>query len=103
MLKISKQTLVIFMIAILVFIPFAATAMAQSGGGGYNEEKGGAGSMIFDLVLLRPFGILATVAGSTLFIVSLPFTAVGGNTGTTYEKMVEKPAKYTFVRPLGQF
>ncbi|MCP4105717.1 MAG: hypothetical protein GY749_09290 [Desulfobacteraceae bacterium] len=103
MLKISKQTLVIFTIVILVFIPFA-TAMAQlSNGHAYNEKKGGAASVIFDVVLLRPFGMLATVAGSALFVVSLPFAAVGGNTGTTYETMVEKPAKYTFTRPLGKF
>lgn len=102
MLKISKQTLILFMVTSLIFIPFATAAMAQNLGD-RDEGKGGAGYMLFDLILLRPLGVLATVTGSALFVVSLPFAAAGGNTGSAYETMVEKPAKYTFTRPLGHF
>jgi hypothetical protein len=33
--------------------------------------------------------------------VSLPFSAMGGNTKTAFNKMVADPAAFTFKRPLG--
>jgi len=59
--------------------------------------------MAFDLLLMRPFGMIATVLGSAAFVVSLPFSFMGGNIEPAYEKMVEDPAAYTFNRPLGDF
>ncbi len=67
------------------------------------EENRSAGAMAFDLVLIRPFGIIATVLGSAFFIVSVPFAATGGNTMAAYDQMVIKPAQFTFKRPLGSF
>jgi hypothetical protein len=57
--------------------------------------------MLFDLVFGRPFGIAATVLGTGLFLVSLPFSALGGNAGMAYKNLVVAPAKFTFKRPLG--
>ena len=59
--------------------------------------------MAADLVFLRPAGILALTLGSLAFVVSVPFSALGGNTKEAYEEMVKKPALYTFKRPLGDF
>jgi len=55
-----------------------------------------------DLVVVRPLWFVATVLGTAAFIVSLPFTIVGGNTGEAGQKLVVAPAKYTFTRPLGK-
>ena len=46
-------------------------------------------------------GLVATVLGTATFLVSLPFSAAGGNVGEAAEHLVMKPAKATFVRCLG--
>jgi hypothetical protein len=61
------------------------------------------GAMAADLVLARPLGFVATVLGTALFIVSLPFSAAGGNSKEAFERLVEDPAKFTFTRPLGRW
>lgn len=59
-------------------------------------------AMAADVLLLRPLGIVATVLGSAAFVVSLPFSALGGNVGQAADKLVAEPAAYTFKRPLGE-
>jgi hypothetical protein len=65
-----------------------------------SEEVSGE-DMILDLVLLRPIGFVATVLGTAAFVVSLPFTIPLKQTNEAAQKMVVKPGKYTFTRPLG--
>ncbi len=57
--------------------------------------------MVADIAIARPFGLVATVGGSALFVVSLPFTALGGNVKQAADTLVVKPAKSTFQRCLG--
>jgi hypothetical protein len=64
------------------------------------EEVSGE-DMILDLVLLRPLGFVATVLGAAAFVVSLPFTIPLQQKNEAAQKMVVKPGKYTFTRPLG--
>jgi hypothetical protein len=45
----------------------------------------------------------ATAVGVVTFVVTLPFSALGGNVGEAGQILVVDPAKYTFVRPLGVF
>jgi hypothetical protein len=59
--------------------------------------------MFFDTLVVRPAGLIGTVAGTAVFLVSLPFSALGGNTGAVADEIVVSPARYTFVRPLGEF
>jgi len=47
--------------------------------------------------------LVGTAIGVTTFIVSLPFTLLGGNMDEAADQLVSKPVKYTFVRPLGEF
>lgn len=65
-------------------------------------SEGSAEAILVDLFLLRPVGIVATVFGTALFLVALPFTAAGRNTDEAARKLVLRPAHYTFTRPLGQ-
>lgn len=60
-------------------------------------------AMAADAILVRPMGIVSMVAGFGLFIVSSPFSALGGNIGEAWGTLVAAPAKFTFVRPLGDF
>ncbi len=93
-----RQFTIFFVIAALLFIPSAALAQGMS-----VKENPDSGKMAFDLLLMRPFGMIATVLGSAAFVVSLPFSFMGGNIEPAYEKMIEDPASYTFNRPLGDF
>jgi len=98
--KIAKQTIIFFIVAALVFIPFTTSALAQSKA---LTDEIGAGAMAVDLVLVRPVGIVSVVLGSAVFLVALPFSVLGGNTGETANKLVAEPVKFTFKRPLGDF
>lgn len=92
--------MVLFLIITLVFIPFGTSAFAA----GKTVEKENSGAlMTADFILARPLGIVATVFGCAVFIVSLPFSALGGNTKQAAQKLVKEPASFTFTRPLGEF
>jgi hypothetical protein len=58
---------------------------------------------IGDLVISRPVGIVVTVVGSALFVVSLPFALTSGSVKETADVLVGQPFKFTFTRPLGNF
>ncbi|MHA7840736.1 MAG: multidrug transporter [Gammaproteobacteria bacterium] len=58
-------------------------------------------SMAADLVLARPLLLAATVLGTGIYIVSLPFSLLGGNVQSAGEKLVVNPARLTFTRCLG--
>lgn len=59
--------------------------------------------MLLDALLLRPLGLVATVAGTAVYGVSLPFSLMGGNEAEVRQHLLNEPAKYTFKRPLGEF
>jgi hypothetical protein len=54
-----------------------------------------------DLALARPISFAATVTGSALFVVSLPFAAASHSIDKTAHALVVTPAKDTFTRPVG--
>ncbi len=60
-------------------------------------------AMTIDLFLARPLGLVATLCGTVVFVVSSPFSALGGNTGQAWDTLVVNPAEYTFHRPLGVY
>lgn len=72
---------------------------------GYEREvrQRSAGAMAVDAIAVRPLGIIATVVGAGIFVVSLPFSALGGNVGQAADTLVVAPAKFTFTRPLGEY
>ena len=81
-------------------------ALSATDGKGEQLPQGnppGPEAMTVDLVAVRPLGVVATLAGSAIFIVSLPFSALGGNTEAAWDRLVADPARFTFTRPLGEF
>jgi hypothetical protein len=58
-------------------------------------------AMLADVLVLRPFGIVATALGTATFIVALPFTLLTRSVDKAAQRLVVDPAKFTFVRPLG--
>lgn len=55
-----------------------------------------------DLLFVRPVAFCSIIVGSGIFVVSLPFTIPTKNLGQAWRKLVVAPAKYTFIKPLGQ-
>jgi hypothetical protein len=100
MYKMAKKILVSVMVASLLVIPFGTSAIAQEY---FETEDPGGGEMLFDLVVVRPIGIIATALGAVTFVISWPFSALGDNSDVASQKLVKEPAAYTFKRPLGEF
>ncbi len=100
MFKIAKMSLIIAMISAMMIMPFATSAFSAQY---WEAEDPSGGEMVFDFVVLRPVGLVATAVGSVFFVLSSPFAALGGNMDTAKEKLVKDPAAFTFKRPLGQF
>ena len=100
MLKFAKKSLIIVLITALTIIPFASTALAQEY---FEAEDPSGGAMLFDFVLVRPIGMVATAVGSVFFVLSWPFSALGDNVDEANEKLIREPAAFTFKRPLGEF
>ena len=97
--RFGKQSILFFLVLALILAPLPAVAEdpppPQSG-------KTDPGAMTADLLLARPLGIVAMAIGAVVFVVSIPFSATGGNTNEAFNRLVADPAVYAFGRPLGQ-
>ena len=100
MFKIAKKSLIITIVAAMLIMPLATSALAIEY---WDAEEPSGGEMVFDFVVLRPVGLVATAVGCVFWVVSSPFAALGGNMDDASEKLVKDPAAFTFKRPLGQF
>jgi len=87
----------------LLALPAHAESVPQNASGDpmYSVEAPKAYSMVGDLIIARPLLIAATAIGAGVFVVSLPFTALGGNVGEAGKALVVEPGKAAFVRCLG--
>ena len=85
-----------------VVLAFSSTV---SFGDEYRESidgKPSAGAMAFDLLIVRPVSLVATVLGTGLFVLSVPLSLIQGERPSDpAQKLVVEPAKFTFDRPLG--
>lgn len=94
-----KRITALFLAVALIAIPCSAFAKNVPS----SDDQIKVGEMATDLVIVRPVGIVTVILGFGFFLVSSPFSALGGNTGEAWDIMVAKPAKFTFARPLGDF
>lgn len=88
----------------LLALPAQAQDVVQqnaSGDPAYSLEAPPAYAMIGDLLIARPMLIAGTVIGAGVFLVSLPFTAAGGNVKEAGQALVVEPGMAAFVRCLG--
>ncbi|MEZ1317542.1 multidrug transporter [Pseudomonas fluorescens] len=91
-------------LAVVVLLSVGMPVLASSTGSGdprYTIQNPPAYAMLGDLLIARPLLIAATVIGAGAFVVSLPFTALGGNVGEAGQALVVDPGKAAFVRCLG--
>jgi hypothetical protein len=57
--------------------------------------------MVGDAIIVRPMLAVATAVGTAIFLVTLPFSALGNNTGEAAKTLVGTPARSLFIRCLG--
>lgn len=65
------------------------------------DEDPSALAMAGDAIIARPLGVVFTVVGAALYVVTLPFSLAGGNAKEAGKELVVGPAEATFVRCLG--
>jgi hypothetical protein len=87
-----KKVCIILIASLIFFTSTAAFAESRSG-----EE------IAADLAVMRPVGLAATIAGTAIFIVSLPFALITNDVPKVAKELVVDPFNYTFDRPLGDF
>lgn len=95
-----KHTIAVLVLAAFITAPFHALASTDED---LQDPQLNAAYMVGDALIARPLGIVATVAGFALFIVSSPFSLISSSAGDAWDGMVVYPAKFTFSRGLGDF
>lgn len=97
-----------------LFLPLFALCAALSSGeaaalDSHDERNFHPFAIFADLVLLRPFGLAMTVAGTGLFVATTPFAGVA-SLATPHDALLRSgdalvvaPAAFTFLRPVGDF
>ena len=87
----------------LATLPLSASASQDnvSGDPTYTLEAPRAYAMVGDLLIARPLLIAGTAIGAAVFVVTLPFSALGGNVEEAGHALVVEPGREAFVRCLG--
>lgn len=87
----------------LLTLPAHAEVVQQnvSGDPTYTLEAPPAYAMVGDLLIARPLLIAGTIIGTGVFLVSLPFSALGGNVPEAADALIGQPGREAFVRCLG--
>lgn len=78
------------LVVLTLLLSVAAPALANGGSGDprYTIQNPPAYAMLGDLLIARPLLLAATVIGTGAFVVSLPFTALGGGVGDAGNEVV---------------
>ncbi|HEX4264385.1 MAG TPA: multidrug transporter [Verrucomicrobiae bacterium] len=79
----------------------ALTLLSAATPAGAEEDK--TLNALVDVSLVRPGCMVATIGGSALFLVCLPFAAMSRSIKKTAHTLVAVPAKAAFTRPVGEF
>jgi len=59
--------------------------------------------MVVDALVRRPVLFTVTAVGAGLFVLTLPFTAIGRNIPRAREVLITQPGNATFTDPLGSW
>jgi hypothetical protein len=97
-----KRVITAVALASMMSVSMAASATdVIEGGSATVASRPSVWAMGIDAGLVRPVGIAATIIGAGIFVVTLPFSLLGGNMKESAETLVGAPAKMTFLRCLG--
>lgn len=99
MVSIQRRLTALFMSLMLglAAVPASAEEMLDD----QINNRPSAMAMFGDAVVARPMLLAGTLIGTGLFVVTLPFSALGGNVQEAADTLVVGLAKSTFTRCLG--
>jgi len=107
-----KSRILVVMLAVSLLWSLGGTATAGVLGysmdradKGFQEKRSAepsAAVVAADGLIARPLGLATTIAGTGLFLVTLPFSIPSGSVNEAAQGMIVRPGGYTFVRPLGR-
>lgn len=100
MVSIQRRLIALFMTALMLGMA-AMPASAEELLDDQINQRPSAMAMMGDALLARPLLLAGTLAGTGLFVVTLPFSALGGNVKEAADTLVVGLAKSTFTRCLG--
>ena len=90
-----------FLTAAALSVALVVPQLSFAQNNGVAEEEPSALAMVGDAIVARPLGLVFTVVGAAVYLVTLPFSLAGGNAGEAGKALVVGPAEATFVRCLG--
>ena len=102
MRSLNRKLISYFLAVLLATTNMAFVPGAHARDYNSNTERPSGGAMLADAVLMRLPMTAVTIVGAGLFVVTLPFSALGGNVGEAGTKLVKEPFEYAWVRPLGE-
>jgi hypothetical protein len=97
-MKILKKLISTLSLVTLLTLAIPAVTLADERG----REQGDDVSIVLDLLVLRPVGVVTTAAGILVFVGSLPISLSTLSVDKAFNALVVTPAHYTFVRKLGE-
>jgi hypothetical protein len=105
-----KTRLLVVMMALALVCAWESTGAAGDVGYRFRQDTSfgikaqpgppSSGVVAADVIIGKPLGLLTTVAGAGVYILTLPMTA--GDRGEAAWGLVGRPAGWTFVRPAGR-
>jgi len=99
-MKKTTKPLIILIAVVMVMVPFRAAVMARDAS---DRDEPSAEAMAFDILVVRPLGLLALGLGAILNLIAMPFSATRGDQKVVQKKLVDEPAEFIFNRPVGDF
>jgi len=95
-------TRVVVLIALLWAAPHAASASSGEDELARAGREPHLGRKVYDLLLLRPLGLVQLAAGAVVFVPSWPVSLLVGAGDEVYHQCLELPIDTTFRKPLGR-
>lgn len=102
MRSLNRKLISYFLAVMLATSNMAFVSSAYASDYDINSERPSGSAMLADAVLMRVPMTAVTLVGAGIFIVTLPFSALGGNVGEAGTKLVKEPFEYAWLRPLGE-
>jgi hypothetical protein len=65
------------------------------------DDTPSAEAMTFDLFVVRPLSLAGTIVGTAVYFIALPVNLLTFNLADPARRLIIEPAKFTFVRDLG--
>jgi hypothetical protein len=93
-----KRNLIFVLTILLVFTSLCSMGLAAGDNSLGRNDPVAHEYYILDVLFARPIGVIAGIAGSAIFVASLPFTIPTGGVRDAADIFIVKPFQFSFVR-----